>query len=74
MRNCPARSCNVGASRAVELSHAQLEKIGEMWADSALRCTYCGVVYTGQPPAVLSRGYYDDPMGKQGWTPIGATA
>lgn len=67
MSKCP--ECRK-QGRLSALSLMQVEEVSEAWATHASRCTYCGVVFTiDATGSVVIRGDYDDPMGKQGWTP-----
>lgn len=64
---CPARDCSAGIGRQDRLPPAMAAEISEAWASAAQRCNYCGGVYTSDR---VVHGFYDDPMGSQGWTPL----
>lgn len=68
MQSCPEGSCRA-TGRVNHLTPGQQQAIDEPWIDQASRCSYCGVVFTGYGARSVIRGYYDDPMGKQGWVP-----
>jgi len=73
MSKCPAQDCRA-TGRVTVLSPNQADKVGEEWASRAERCTYCGVVFSrGQTGEAIVRGYYDDPMGSEGWSPLNRT-
>lgn len=65
---CPAHDCNRGASRQIKFSRDVLERAGVVgnWLDRALRCSYCGTVYTVESTGAVIHGYWDSILGV-GW-------
>lgn len=69
MKACPATDCRSASGRVWTLTPSAAEDIGEPWVSDGSRCAYCGTVFTGRGTSAIIRGWYDNPMGKLGWTP-----
>jgi len=66
---CPAKCSGGQPYRQASLVPSERVEIGEPWARDAIRCTYCGVVYTPSPTGLEIRGHLNAPMMGAGWEP-----
>lgn len=71
---CPARDCRAASPRQVEVRAEQLQRAGltDSWITGAMRCTYCGTIYSVGPGGQKAvRGYFEgDLMEPARWRPI----
>lgn len=68
---CPKKCSGKGSSRQRSLKPGELREItGVELNGREKRCMYCGCVYRHlyREEAIEILGWYDDPMGRQGWT------
>lgn len=71
MRRCPEKDCSGGSvNRQRKLTAVEVSIIGENWAETAMRCSYCGCVYSrGALIEAIVRGYLDGGITGEGWKP-----